>query len=556
MYQACAYVMRQHSSSGTLLVNFIEPRTIASTTLAGEVVLNDTLTSTSTVQALTAAQGKVLQDGKQPIDATLTALAGVTTAADKLIYATGVNTFATSTLTAAGRALIDDVDATAQRTTLGITATNTPSTAVGGIAATNVQSAIQELDSEKMSTAEYLMAVGNINSPLLDLPLKNSLAMKAGVGSVTFTRATTATYDDRYGVKQYAGIDEPRFEKEGLLIEGPSTNDMVQSDNTNLSWSSVNGSLTTGNKGVDNLNNMTSITTTAGTSFISSSNTTPLVSGEVKTISVYAHRLTTTGNLLLKTSGTPLNATTTDTIFSLFDEGSVVTVKPDITAKIKHIRDDIYRLSITFIPDVTAGVSVLLVGQEDICTYGMEKINVEALPFATSYIPTTDSAVTRVGEILQLTNINNVPNTNTIDTNMSVVLNFNSLGLGLTQVLLSQYKNSANYWYLRRYTTDNRLSAINESLNVATSRTSVGDGADAFGTMKRFGWVVAGKTQSIYSNGVLTDSTTRNTDLMTDNLLAVPLQIGGNAGISNSYGHINSVKIYDKALTPTEVALS
>ena len=62
MYQACAYVMRQHSSSGTLLVNFIEPRTIASTTLAGEVVLNDTLTSTSITQALTAAQGKVLND--------------------------------------------------------------------------------------------------------------------------------------------------------------------------------------------------------------------------------------------------------------------------------------------------------------------------------------------------------------------------------------------------------------------------------------------------------------------------------------------------------------
>ena len=186
----------------------------------------------------------------------------------------------------------------------------------------------------------------------------------------------------------------------------------------------------------------------------------------------------------------------------------------------------------------------------------IRRIQSENLPFASSYIPTTTSAVTRVGEILQLTNINNAPNTNTIDTNMSVVLNFNSLGFGLSQVLLSQYASSANYWYLRRYTTDNRLSSINESLNVATSRTSVGDGADAFGTMKRFGWVVAGKTQSIYSNGVLTDSTTRNTDLMTDNLLAVPLQIGGYAGISRSYGHINSVKIYDKALTPTEVALS
>lgn len=61
-----------------------------------------------------------LDTEKQPIDATLTALAGVTTAADKLIYATGSDTFSTTDLTSAGRALLDDADASAQRTTLGL----------------------------------------------------------------------------------------------------------------------------------------------------------------------------------------------------------------------------------------------------------------------------------------------------------------------------------------------------------------------------------------------------------------------------------------------------
>jgi len=61
-----------------------------------------------------------LDTEKQPIDATLTALAGVTTAADKLIYATGADAFATTDLTSAGRALLDDADASAQRTTLGL----------------------------------------------------------------------------------------------------------------------------------------------------------------------------------------------------------------------------------------------------------------------------------------------------------------------------------------------------------------------------------------------------------------------------------------------------
>jgi hypothetical protein len=70
--------------------------------------------------ALAEIDGDVtaLISGKQNVDATLTALAGVTTAADKLIYATGADTFATTTFTAAGRALVDDADATAQRATL------------------------------------------------------------------------------------------------------------------------------------------------------------------------------------------------------------------------------------------------------------------------------------------------------------------------------------------------------------------------------------------------------------------------------------------------------
>lgn len=61
-YQACAIVLRSHSNQGTMLIEFTEPKYIASTTQAGYVQLNNTLTSTSTTQALTAAQGKALND--------------------------------------------------------------------------------------------------------------------------------------------------------------------------------------------------------------------------------------------------------------------------------------------------------------------------------------------------------------------------------------------------------------------------------------------------------------------------------------------------------------
>lgn len=56
----------------------------------------------------------------QPLDATLTALAGVTVAADQLIYATGADAFSTTAFSSFGRSLVDDADASAARTTLGL----------------------------------------------------------------------------------------------------------------------------------------------------------------------------------------------------------------------------------------------------------------------------------------------------------------------------------------------------------------------------------------------------------------------------------------------------
>ena len=54
----------------------------------------------------------------QPLDATLTALAGITTAADQVIYATGADTFSSAALPAFGRALIAALSASAARTVL------------------------------------------------------------------------------------------------------------------------------------------------------------------------------------------------------------------------------------------------------------------------------------------------------------------------------------------------------------------------------------------------------------------------------------------------------
>ena len=64
--------------------------------------------------------------GGQPLDATLTSIAGLGTAADKMLYTTGVDTWAELAVTSVGRGLLDDTTQAAQQTTLGLGTGDSP----------------------------------------------------------------------------------------------------------------------------------------------------------------------------------------------------------------------------------------------------------------------------------------------------------------------------------------------------------------------------------------------------------------------------------------------
>lgn len=62
----------------------------------------------------------------QPLDATLTAFAGATITNDVLVYGSGNDQFATTTITAFARSLLDDADASTVRDTIGLGINDSP----------------------------------------------------------------------------------------------------------------------------------------------------------------------------------------------------------------------------------------------------------------------------------------------------------------------------------------------------------------------------------------------------------------------------------------------
>ncbi len=147
------------------------------------------------------------------ISAPLNSIKGLTTAADKMIYTTALDTYAVADLTSAGRAILDDANASAQRTTLGV--------AIGS----DVQAydlVLDEISSQTIASesgtsrtlaltdANDYIRTTNASAVTITVPPNSSVAFPVGTrvevfqhgaGQVTFAEGSGVTINKAEGLK-------------------------------------------------------------------------------------------------------------------------------------------------------------------------------------------------------------------------------------------------------------------------------------------------------------------------------------------------------------------
>lgn len=122
----------------------------------------------------------------QPLDATLTALAGVSTSANQLIYATGSDQFGTTSLTALGRDILDSGTTASAQTALGL------------VIGTNVQAHDADLDTlsgMQAGAATALAALTSTEIQILDGATVTTAELNIIDGSTSATATTLALAD-------------------------------------------------------------------------------------------------------------------------------------------------------------------------------------------------------------------------------------------------------------------------------------------------------------------------------------------------------------------------
>ena len=136
--------------------------------------------------------------GKQPLDATLTALAAMVFTSDRMIYSTGADAFASTSLTAFARTILDDADAATVRATIGAAPLASP-TFTGDVVVPNADAPGEAVNKGQLDAASAASA--------LDATTKDAVVQSTAATDAT-AKANTA---EENAVSRSFGVRSTKF---------------------------------------------------------------------------------------------------------------------------------------------------------------------------------------------------------------------------------------------------------------------------------------------------------------------------------------------------------
>lgn len=344
-----------------------------------------------------------------------------------------------------------------------------------------------------------------VPTPDMYIPLSSDICIYEGGGYTEFSRSSRATYRNLQGKLVLVEIDEPRHEPEGLLIEGATTNH-ARSVVGLGSTSSAPSSLGVGTSFIYPASDPRNYTVIRN----SLPNNT-LTAGSTYTVSCFA-------------KGIP-----DDVIACIHRTGSNVTglrVYPSSTKYFGGWR----RYSGTYVADGEEGnFGIGFVSTGVACE--LCNLQIEGNPVATSYIPTDDVPVTKMGDVLTLP-IGAAPKQD-----YTVHLEYTPLMVDYSPYLEVYLVNGLKYNIIRE--DDGFYNSYTSGSALRIGKAEVGKKAKLTKTF------ASDNTHKVYLDNILV--VTANQPLHTPSTEPVSAALSGR-------GHYRNFKVWGQVLTPEQIS--
>jgi hypothetical protein len=238
--------------------------------------------------ALSITESQISDFGSyQPLDSGLTSISGLVTSADKMLYTTASDAYALTSLTSFARSILDDADASAVRTTIGVDAAGTDNstdvtlTAVSGnylsisgqeITAGNVPISLGGTGATTAAGARTSLGVdpaGTDNSTDVTLAGTYDYLTLSGqqitLGQIDLSTDVTGTLPSgNIGSHTHVSSDITDFQE---AVEDDVANLLTAGSGISLSYNDVSGVLTITNTGaaINSLDDINDVTITSAT---------------------------------------------------------------------------------------------------------------------------------------------------------------------------------------------------------------------------------------------------------------------------------------------------